>query len=163
MLRISFNRMYKIVSLLSILFILVLNIFILKNTKNNIELNKYQNVIELHRNNDPVFCKEDETTLDMANCAFTNNKSTKSNLDTLVSEIKTKLVKRQKGADDKLLLDSFVVSQSTWQKYLEEQCNLEKSFFKDGSIENFMLLNCENSLTQSRIKELEGFNYYLSL
>jgi uncharacterized protein YecT (DUF1311 family) len=92
---------------------------------------------------------QDQATLNQ--CADTAFKQSDKKLNELYGKIETRL---KDDADTKKLL---VQAQRDWDKFRDAECNFQTAGAAGGSMMPMLVAQCRDGLTQSRIKDFEGY------
>lgn len=96
-------------------------------------------------------CADAEDQATMNECAEAAFKESDKKLNGLYKQIEARL---KDDADTKKLL---VQAQRDWDKYRDAECNFQSAGSAGGSVVPFVIASCKDDLTQSRIKDFEGY------
>ncbi|MHC1551506.1 lysozyme inhibitor LprI family protein [Phyllobacterium sp. K27] len=105
----------------------------------------------------PVFsfaadkCVDAEDQATLTQCADASFKKSDKKLNDLYKEIENRL---KDDADTKKLL---VQSQRDWGKFRDAECAFQTAGAAGGSIMPMLVVMCRDGLTQSRVKDFEGY------
>ncbi|MBZ9855307.1 lysozyme inhibitor LprI family protein [Mesorhizobium sp. CA13] len=92
---------------------------------------------------------KDQATMDQ--CADASFRRSDKKLNELYKQIETRL---KDDADTKKLL---VQAQQDWIKFRDAECNFQTAGAAGGSMVPMLLSMCMDGLTQSRVKDFEGY------
>jgi uncharacterized protein YecT (DUF1311 family) len=84
-------------------------------------------------------------------CADVAFKETDKKLNELYKQIETRL---KDDADGKKLL---IQAQRDWVKFRDAECSFQTAGADGGSIQPMLIVQCMDSLSQSRVKDFEGY------
>jgi uncharacterized protein YecT (DUF1311 family) len=92
-----------------------------------------------------------KTQAAMNECAGASLKQSDKKLNELYAQIEARL---KNDADTKKLL---VQAQRDWTKFRDAECNFQTAQSAGGSIMPMILAQCIDGLTQTRVKDFEGY------
>jgi uncharacterized protein YecT (DUF1311 family) len=92
-------------------------------------------------------CDNPKTTIEMRECAAFKLKNAEKDLEQVYSTMLSKL-------SDEAHKKSLRASQEAWQKYRDAAAEFEGYFYKGGTIQLQIKLDCMTRMTQARAKEL---------
>ena len=96
-------------------------------------------------------CGDLTTQTDMDICAGKSYAKSDAELNKLYKQIETRL----KGDADTTKL--LVAAQKAWVSFRDAECNFSSSGVTGGSVYPFISSNCLDGMTQSRVKDLQGY------
>lgn len=96
-------------------------------------------------------CADAEDQATMNQCADAAFKKSDAKLNTLYKQIESRL---KDDPDTKKLL---VQAQRDWVKFRDAECDFQTAGAAGGSVMPMLISMCMDSLTQSRIKDFEGY------
>ncbi|MCC3529972.1 MAG: DUF1311 domain-containing protein [Microcoleus sp. PH2017_22_RUC_O_B] len=100
-------------------------------------------------------CKTPQTTVDMIICSSQEFKAADTKLNQLYQQIMPKINSKQK--------QRLTAAQRTWVKFRDETCNYSAGHFEGGSLATPIYIDCTATVTQQRVKDLEGYLEQASL
>ncbi|KQY49472.1 MULTISPECIES: lysozyme inhibitor LprI family protein [Rhizobium/Agrobacterium group] len=92
---------------------------------------------------------EDQATL--TQCAEASFKKSDKKLNNLYKQIESRL------SDDTDIKNLLVQTQRDWGKFRDAECAFQTAGAAGGSMMPMLVLICRDSLTQSRVKDFEGY------
>ncbi|MBZ9870591.1 lysozyme inhibitor LprI family protein [Mesorhizobium sp. BR1-1-9] len=96
-------------------------------------------------------CADAKDQATMNQCADASFRKSDKKLNELYKQIETRL---KDDADTKKLL---VQAQQDWIKFRDAECNFQTAGAAGGSMVPMLLSMCMDGLTQSRVKDFEGY------
>ncbi|MBZ9981719.1 MULTISPECIES: lysozyme inhibitor LprI family protein [unclassified Mesorhizobium] len=96
-------------------------------------------------------CADAKDQATMNQCADASFRKSDKKLNELYKQIETRL---KDDADTKKLL---VQAQQNWIKFRDAECNFQIAGAAGGSVVPMLLSMCMDGLTQSRVKDFEGY------
>jgi uncharacterized protein YecT (DUF1311 family) len=96
-------------------------------------------------------CARAEDQATMSQCADASFKKSDAKLNALYKKIQGRL---NDDADTRKLL---VQTQRAWGKYRDAECDFQTAGAAGGSMMPMLVAQCRDSLTQSRIKDFQGY------
>lgn len=96
-------------------------------------------------------CADAEDQATMNECADASFKESDKKLNELYKQIEARL---KDDADTKKLL---VQAQRDWVKFRDAECNFQTAGSAGGSVVPMLISMCMHGLTQSRVKDFEGY------
>jgi uncharacterized protein YecT (DUF1311 family) len=96
-------------------------------------------------------CANAEDQATMNECAHASFKKSDKKLNELYRQIEARL---KDDADNKKLL---VQAQRDWDKFRDAECSFQTAGSAGGSVVPMLISMCMDGLTQSRIKDFEGY------
>ncbi|MBZ9806659.1 MULTISPECIES: lysozyme inhibitor LprI family protein [unclassified Mesorhizobium] len=96
-------------------------------------------------------CADAKDQATMNQCADASFRKSDKKLNELYKQIETRL---KDDADTKKLL---VQAQQDWIKFRDAECNFQTAGAAGGSVVPMLLSMCMDGLTQSRVKDFEGY------
>ncbi|MCA0011695.1 lysozyme inhibitor LprI family protein [Mesorhizobium sp. B292B1B] len=96
-------------------------------------------------------CADAKDQATMNQCAGASFRKSDKKLNELYKQIETRL---KDDADTKKLL---VQAQQDWIKFSDAECNFQTAGAAGGSMVPMLLSMCMDGLTQSRVKDFEGY------
>lgn len=96
-------------------------------------------------------CADAEDQATMNQCADASAKQSDKKLNELYKQIESRL---KDDADTKKL---FVQAQRDWIKFRDAECDFQTAEAAGGSMMPMIVAQCQSSLTQSRVKDFQGY------
>jgi uncharacterized protein YecT (DUF1311 family) len=95
-----------------------------------------------------VTCKNPQSTYDMNTCAGRDYKKSYTSLVAIYNQLYAKY-----DAANKKRLQ---IAQRSWRKYMDDECDYETAGTIGGTIHSTMVTNCNATLVEARIKQLQA-------